>query len=162
MKTPDYNHIFRNPDYSKNVYEPSEDTFILLDAIENDIKDLKNRFRVNQSPLCLEIGTGNGVPGTFLLEILLNNNLNPFIYLTDINSTALKCAQETILVNSTEKQDLKARAGLLRSNLFEAFSSQLSFDIGLESVNFRFCQCNGLNIGTSPILFAADLPTLLI
>lgn len=40
----------------KNVYEPAEDTFILLDALENDLNTLKNNSKV-----CLECGSGSGV-----------------------------------------------------------------------------------------------------
>ena len=40
METPDYNHIFKIKIYRENVYEPSEDTFILLDAMEKDVDSI--------------------------------------------------------------------------------------------------------------------------
>lgn len=43
-----------------SVYEPAEDTFILLDALEADLSLLAN------SRVCLEIGSGSGCVSTFL------------------------------------------------------------------------------------------------
>ena len=76
METPDYNHIFKNEIYREKVYEPSEDTFILLDAIEKDIDSIRG------AGLVLEVGCGNGVPGTFLKKAL---GKDCFLLSTDIN-----------------------------------------------------------------------------
>ncbi|TCD62043.1 S-adenosylmethionine-dependent methyltransferase [Steccherinum ochraceum] len=53
IPTPDLSHLTRD-DYDR-VYEPAEDTFILLDALEEDAEEL----RALRPRLSLEIGTGH-------------------------------------------------------------------------------------------------------
>lgn len=90
LKTPVYNLN----DYP-NVYEPREDTFLFIDALEADqqfIKDL--------NPKCaVEIGSGSGVVITALSSIL-NNSCTYFA--TDINIDACKATQLTSILNHTQ------------------------------------------------------------
>ncbi|KAJ7919054.1 S-adenosyl-L-methionine-dependent methyltransferase [Mycena leptocephala] len=63
IPTPDLSHL-RPEDY-EHVYEPAEDTFILLDALEQDAEQLKSmRPRIS-----LEIGSGSGCVSSFLGSI---------------------------------------------------------------------------------------------
>ncbi|ORX57768.1 S-adenosyl-L-methionine-dependent methyltransferase [Piromyces finnis] len=86
LPTPDLSHL-TSQDY-RNVYEPSEDTFLLLDSLEEDqeyIKQLKPK-------ICLEIGSGSGCVITFLGQIVGKNS----VYITtDINPEAAKITQKT-------------------------------------------------------------------
>ncbi|ORX75049.1 S-adenosyl-L-methionine-dependent methyltransferase [Anaeromyces robustus] len=86
LPTPDLSHL-TSKDY-RNVYEPAEDTFLLLDSLEEDqeyIKQLKPK-------ICLEIGSGSGCVITFLEQIVGKNS----VYLTtDINPEAAKITQRT-------------------------------------------------------------------
>jgi len=134
METPNYNHIFRNRTYQEHVYEPSEDTFILLDALEKQLlpphsqTDSTGETDRRQQPLlCCEIGTGNGVPGVFLNKLLSKvQTVAPFVVMTDINPHAIECAQETVSTN-----EVLHNSAVMRSSLFGAFRSSLKFDIVL-------------------------------
>ncbi|KIH46110.1 hypothetical protein ANCDUO_23840 [Ancylostoma duodenale] len=54
-----------NAAQQQSVYEPAEDTFLLLDAIEKDIQKLRDI-----SPeIVLEIGCGSGVVSTFVNQV---------------------------------------------------------------------------------------------
>lgn len=48
------------------VYEPAEDTFLLLDALEEDADHL----RALKPTICVEVGSGSGCVSAFLGRIL--------------------------------------------------------------------------------------------
>ncbi|KAJ7494777.1 S-adenosyl-L-methionine-dependent methyltransferase [Mycena galericulata] len=87
IPTPDLTHL-RPEDY-EHVYEPAEDTFILLDALEQDAEELKS-----MGPrISLEIGSGSGCVSSFLGSI---TGPSTVLYLcTDINPHACKCSLAT-------------------------------------------------------------------
>ncbi|KPV73919.1 uncharacterized protein RHOBADRAFT_16454 [Rhodotorula graminis WP1] len=76
----------------ESVYEPAEDTFILLDALEQDAELLKG------SRLVLEIGSGSGCVSAFLGAICGPSSA---LYLcTDLNPHAARCTALTGQSNS--------------------------------------------------------------
>lgn len=92
IPTPDLSHL-SSADYD-HVYEPAEDTFILLDALEQDATDLQQM----KPTVCLEIGSGSGCVSAFMSKILGCSNT---LYLcTDINSYASRCTLRTGRKNS--------------------------------------------------------------
>ncbi|CAD6198407.1 unnamed protein product [Caenorhabditis auriculariae] len=89
IPTPQYRlSAIRNHD----VYEPAEDTFLLIDAIEKDIKELRER----NPKIVLEIGCGSGVVSTFVNQALGGNVTS---LATDLNPHALECTLETARLN---------------------------------------------------------------
>ncbi len=78
LPTPDTSHL-TSKDYD-NIYEPAEDSFALLDALEKDI-DLHSE---SQGKAILEIGSGTGIISTFLAK----HYPNSFVISTDINQAA--------------------------------------------------------------------------
>ncbi|XP_068767893.1 methyltransferase N6AMT1 [Struthio camelus] len=98
LPTPRYDHVGPHGRF-REVYEPAEDTFLLLDALEQDAAQLKEA-RVE---ICLEIGSGSGVVSTFLASIIGSSAL----YLcTDVNPMAAYCTLETALLNNVHLQPI--------------------------------------------------------
>lgn len=95
-----------------SVYDPREDTFLLLDALESDL-DI-----VSDSKLCLEIGSGSGavisavaaaIPGSYCLAV-------------DINPEACRATKETARKNRTEVE-------VVRANLLDWLRKLPLFDL---------------------------------
>lgn len=81
METPDTLHL----DFQE-VYEPAEDTFLLMDAIEQDLTWLKKR----NLGLCVEVGSGSGVVSSAVCKTLGIACLT-----TDINPKACNATRQT-------------------------------------------------------------------
>ncbi|KAM6290205.1 methyltransferase N6AMT1 [Porphyrio hochstetteri] len=97
LPTPRYDHVGPHGPF-RDVYEPAEDTFLLLDALEQDAA----RLRQAGIEICLEIGSGSGVVSAFLASSVIGSNT---LYIcTDINPMAAYCTQETALLNNVHLQ----------------------------------------------------------
>lgn len=88
------------PDYSlagveDEVYEPSEDTFLLLDTLESEFLWLKNR----NPKTVLEIGCGSGVIITALSNAL---GSTAYCIATDINISACRTTCMTANLNNAK------------------------------------------------------------
>ena len=93
IPTPSISHLTKS-DF-RSVYEPAEDTFILLDALEADASSLTCAF---SSPLCVEIGSGSGVVTTFLSQIFGSGSA-AYIAI-DLNPHANTCTVSTGKANN--------------------------------------------------------------
>lgn len=91
VETPKYDHVYQYQD----VYEPAEDTFLLLDALENDMEHLK---RIKPG-IVLEIGSGSGLVTTFVSTIVGKSAL---YICTDKNPSASLCTLETGIKNGVQ------------------------------------------------------------
>lgn len=92
LSTPDYSH-FKTEDYEK-FYEPGEDTFLFLDALEAEMK-----FLNSIDPLVvIEIGCGAGLVSNFLANHL-NNSKRTLFFGTDLNNNACLATEKTARKN---------------------------------------------------------------
>ena len=91
IPTPDLSHLSET-DYDQ-VYEPAEDSFLLLDALEKDLKELK----LKKPLFAVEIGCGSGIIST-AIQLKLPET---FFFVTDINRHACTATQATAVKNNT-------------------------------------------------------------
>jgi release factor glutamine methyltransferase len=93
-------HLPKTIDYQR-VYEPAEDTFLLLDALEQE-KDL---LMAKKPTILLEIGSGSGCVLTFLAQLLKNEGcnsslINSIVFIgTDVNEYAANVTLQTARYN---------------------------------------------------------------
>ncbi|KAH9912255.1 S-adenosyl-L-methionine-dependent methyltransferase [Epithele typhae] len=113
LPTPDLSHL-KSEDY-RHVYEPAEDTFILLDALEEDAETLREL----RPAVCVEIGSGSGCVTTFAGKIL---GASSSLYLTtDINPRACATTKATGCQNTVPIEPILASlVGPLRARLKHA------------------------------------------
>ncbi|KAI9506284.1 HemK methyltransferase member 2 [Coemansia spiralis] len=95
LPTPNTSHLYKAK-YA-TVYEPAEDTYLLLDALESDQADLQDL----KPTICVEIGSGSGCVSAFLGQVLDPNSA--LILSTDINPAAAMATQETALINTKHR-----------------------------------------------------------
>jgi len=117
---PTLNHLTRR-DY-QNVYEPSDDTFLLLDGlnidfgntcmnddVENEqVERSRNNVKYDKNTVnTVEIGGGTGVASIFLAQLLSESHpdhvRNHFV--TDINPEAIRITHETAQCNNNTKSE---------------------------------------------------------
>lgn len=105
----------RDIDYDY-VYDPSEDTFLLMDCLEKDYND-KILGQGTGATLSLEIGSGSGMISSFIHKngLFGRNNIH---LSSDINPIAIAESVKTMHLNVTDKKALKQYDALLM-NLFD-------------------------------------------
>lgn len=115
MQTPHLPKTIFGDDFQR-VYEPAEDTFLLLDALEIDLDTLRRDVDI-----CLECGSGSGTIIT-ALSIALNQDQQhrKLMLATDINchacETTMKCASYHGQRNNVQS---------VRTSLVEAIADRL-------------------------------------
>lgn len=108
METPKFEHISR----FTSVYEPSEDTFFFLDALESDLPFISS---LNPT-LIAEIGSGSGVNIAALNKALSHQ----FCIATDINKDACLASVQTASINSAVVEIFNMEfLNCFRKNLFD-------------------------------------------
>ncbi|CCE62244.1 hypothetical protein TPHA_0C00880 [Tetrapisispora phaffii CBS 4417] len=102
-------------DYEK-VYEPSEDSFLLLDSLEDEQLFLKDRFK-NKLTVVSEFGPGTGIVLTFMMQNHIPTMGNSLYFGLDISPWAVKTTLETAKKNDCDKSYLDCIQTDLGSNL---------------------------------------------
>lgn len=94
METPYQNHI-KKEDFNY-VYEPAEDSFLLIDALEKDLEYLNKK----NPTFCLEVGSGSGVIITAFGMVFPNT----VCFSTDINFKACLMSHSTAKHNNVKME----------------------------------------------------------
>ncbi|KAI9909780.1 hypothetical protein PsorP6_011181 [Peronosclerospora sorghi] len=113
--------------YDDEVYEPAEDTFLFVDALEDDL----SQFKELKPAICVEIGSapftfpasmrvcGTGAVCVYLATQLQKMGLRPMLFATDINILAATCAQKTARENGAQPFDI------VRTDLLHCFEPRI-------------------------------------
>lgn len=94
------------------VYEPAEDSFLLLDLLEQELSFITDNTSSSSTatPIVLEIGSGSGIVTTFMHKSILPNG---FYLTTDLNLHACEASLDTWAQNEGKVGRLDAiRASL--------------------------------------------------
>jgi release factor glutamine methyltransferase len=98
-RCPDLSHFgFREYD---EFYEPSDDTFLFLDALEKERKFLE---ALNPS-VCMELGPGSGCISAHLATVLQEINCPSCFMCSDINRSACRATLRTARQNQVSRLD---------------------------------------------------------
>lgn len=119
METPEFPTNIFGKYFQSTVYEPSEDTFILLDALEQDLTFIRNLKPL----ICVEIGCGSGAVITSLAKSIGNDS---FYLAVDINPEAIKCTQECLKFNIPSDSNV---VQLINTNLNDGIRLKDSVDL---------------------------------
>jgi len=82
--------VVKNVDYDK-VYEPAEDSFLLLDCLEQESPFLRQNYSAPCS-FVVEIGSGSGIVTSFVQKNILENSI---FVATDLNPHACAAVLQT-------------------------------------------------------------------
>ena len=85
---PEYTHMFTNAAYKESVYPPSEDSFLLLDAIADDIREGRSG---GGDGAVVELGCGSGY---VLAGVALAGGGRTYVGI-DVNAVACAATAET-------------------------------------------------------------------
>lgn len=125
LPTPSTSHVA-----FERVYEPAEDSYLLLDTLSSDSEKnfLRNRFKSpSHSPLVVEIGTGSGVILSFLnahAKVILGRQ-DILTIGVDVNRFACQATEKTVSVAQHEQVSQELSHGFYMGNILGDLTSAL-------------------------------------
>ncbi len=111
-----------------NVYEPAEDTFLLIDSMELELKNMQNFFNdiknKNKELNTIEIGCGNGLISCCFLSEIKKYDIKINHYCVDINKDAINLTHKLL-----EKYNFDKNTKFIEGDLFNKIDKNILFDI---------------------------------
>ncbi|KAE8984636.1 hypothetical protein PR003_g23620 [Phytophthora rubi] len=127
--------------YDCDVYEPAEDTFLFLDALQDELPKL-----VALDPaICVEIGCGSGAVFVYLATQLQKLGTRSTFLATDINSLAVGVAQQTAKINGVEAFDI------VRTDLLQCYESRIQGQVDVLLFNPPYVPTPSEEVGSTGI-----------
>ncbi|KAF1810637.1 hypothetical protein P152DRAFT_460334 [Eremomyces bilateralis CBS 781.70] len=116
LPTPSTSHVNFN-----RVYEPAEDSFLLLDTLSasSEIKFLSERFKTSPPPLIMEVGSGSGVVLAFVAahaNHIFGRSDSMFLS-SDLNVFACHSTSNTVLKAIDSASSLGEKRSLFLNSL---------------------------------------------
>ncbi len=131
MNTPSLAHL-TSSDYER-IYEPAEDSFLLIDALEADLQWLTS---VETRPwLCLEVGSGSGVVVTAVAEL----SHAPACMAVDVDEFACRATVKTS----------RNRVQCVAGDLTSCFGSRLDSKVDLLLFNPPYVPTDDVDVGNA-------------
>ncbi|EEB08779.1 prorein methyltransferase Mtq2 [Schizosaccharomyces japonicus yFS275] len=124
IPTPNTDHLSEKQFW--DVYEPAEDTFALLDALEEDAEELREKYK-NALPIVVEIGSGSGCVSAFTKYGVLEN-VNSLYFSTDISMLACRASSITMAKNKTPSCS-ESFSDIINTRFIQALRLRKSVDI---------------------------------
>ncbi|XP_071956315.1 methyltransferase N6AMT1-like isoform X2 [Antedon mediterranea] len=135
FETPDISHL-KAKDY-EHVYEPAEDTFLLLDALQKDYAFIQKI----RPTLCIEVGCGSGTVTSFVSKLL---GSSAHCLATDINGHATLATMKTALQN-------RQSPDVIQMDLATSFLPRLHGQVDLILFNPPYVVTPSQEVGISDI-----------
>ena len=106
----------------KNVYYPSDDSYLLVDYFRKNINDdLFDGIKLEEIEYVLDLGTGTGIIAIFFqLLRSFNPKFNSRIFASDILEESIICAKRNEILNK-----IKNKITYFQSDLFKSFPESL-------------------------------------
>ncbi|KAL1922805.1 uncharacterized protein VTP21DRAFT_9181 [Calcarisporiella thermophila] len=136
IPTPDLSHLSSN-DF-RHIYEPAEDTFLLLDALEQDALEIKKR----DPKIGLEVGSGSGCVTAFLGKILEGTGV--LLLCTDINPRASVATKLTCIKNNVH-------ADVITTSLCDSLLPRLRHKVDILYMNPPYVLTTSDEVGSNSI-----------
>uniref|UniRef100_K3WFS2 Methyltransferase small domain-containing protein n=1 Tax=Globisporangium ultimum (strain ATCC 200006 / CBS 805.95 / DAOM BR144) TaxID=431595 RepID=K3WFS2_GLOUD len=127
--------------YDCNVYEPAEDTFLFLDALQDELPLLT----ALDPSFCLEIGCGSGAVFVYLANALQKLGTHAMFLATDINPLATTVAHNTATINGVETFDI------VRTNLVACYEQRLQGKLDVLLFNPPYVPTPSEEVGSTGI-----------
>jgi release factor glutamine methyltransferase len=129
-----------NASYRATVYEPAEDSYLFVDAVEADLAAAADDAATPSSPLiCLEVGCGSGYVSTHVHMVLQQRAAGSgdcVSVCTDINADAARCTVDTLTRHNVTRYEV------VQCNLADAVKSRLAGRVDVLLFNPPYVPCD--------------------